>query len=185
MPSSSSIVLDSQAVLAFFRRQAGEATVAKLFTGATQGEIVLGMSVVNWGESWYVLARAYGEKLANEKLALLEQIGLQKVAVDWGTARQAAFYKKFGNIAYADCFAAALAKQWDAPLVTGDREFKSLEAEAGSPALSSRTEAKRARTWRPGFMKSKLPTISMTMKATMRARAKKTPRRVSRVFFMG
>lgn len=129
MPSSSSIVLDSHAVLTFFRRQAGEATVAKLFTEATQGEIILGMSVVNWGEAWYVLARAYSEKLANEKLTLLEQIGLQKVDVDWPMARQAALFKKLGNIAYADCFAAALAKQWNAPLVTGDREFKQLQSE--------------------------------------------------------
>lgn len=124
-----SVVLDSHAVLAFFRREAGEAKVGSLFQQSVKGELRLGMSVINWGEVWYILARSYNEKLADEKLALLEQIGLQKVEVDWPSTQLAAHYKMRGNIAYADCFAAALAKLWDAPLVTGDREFKQLQSE--------------------------------------------------------
>jgi ribonuclease VapC len=34
-----------------------------------------------------------------------------------------------GRIAYADCFAAALAKSRKAELITGDKEFKLLEGE--------------------------------------------------------
>ncbi|MBP9665121.1 MAG: PIN domain-containing protein [Pyrinomonadaceae bacterium] len=41
----------------------------------------------------------------------------------------AAGYKAGGGISYADCFAAALAKQTNATLITGDREFKKLESE--------------------------------------------------------
>jgi predicted nucleic acid-binding protein len=129
MPSLNSIVLDSHAVLAFFRRQAGEAIVGNLFQQSVNGELTLGMSVINWGEVWYILARTHSEKLADEKIALLEQIGLQKAEVDWATTQLAAQYKKRGQVSYADCFAAALAKQWNAPLVTGDREFKALETE--------------------------------------------------------
>jgi predicted nucleic acid-binding protein len=43
--------------------------------------------------------------------------------------RQAAAYKANGNIATGDCFAAALAKDRAAELITGDEEFKMLEGE--------------------------------------------------------
>ena len=42
---------------------------------------------------------------------------------------QAARYKAFHRISYADAFAAALARIRQAHLVTGDREFKHVERE--------------------------------------------------------
>ncbi|NUM62341.1 MAG: PIN domain-containing protein, partial [Ignavibacteriaceae bacterium] len=42
---------------------------------------------------------------------------------------QAAQYKAYHKVSYADAFAAALAKMKKAQLVTGDREFKVLERE--------------------------------------------------------
>jgi predicted nucleic acid-binding protein len=38
-------------------------------------------------------------------------------------------FKTKGKIAYADCFAAALAKDRKAELVTGDNELKQVEGE--------------------------------------------------------
>ena len=43
--------------------------------------------------------------------------------------RQAAIYKATKKLAYADAFAAALAKILNAELVTGDPEFKEIENE--------------------------------------------------------
>jgi len=51
------------------------------------------------------------------------------VEVDWQLTHQAAAYKVNGNISYADCFAAALAKTRKAELITGDEEFKVLQEE--------------------------------------------------------
>ena len=42
---------------------------------------------------------------------------------------QAAGDKSRHKISYADAFAAALAKQQNAELVTGDRQFRALEGE--------------------------------------------------------
>jgi ribonuclease VapC len=51
------------------------------------------------------------------------------VSNDLALARQAAIYKGKHKMAYADCFAAALAKQKNAELITGDPEFKAVEGE--------------------------------------------------------
>jgi predicted nucleic acid-binding protein len=44
-------------------------------------------------------------------------------------AKQAAIFKSSKKMSYADCFAAALAKQRRVELVTGDKEFRQVEGE--------------------------------------------------------
>jgi len=125
MPNS--IVLDSFAVLAFLENEPGHETVAELFHLAAQGEVVLLMTVVNMGEVWYQIAREHSEAIADEKIAALKDLGVKVVDADWQMTRQAALYKKSGGISYADCYAAALAKQSNTYVVTGDAEFKRVE----------------------------------------------------------
>ena len=48
---------------------------------------------------------------------------------DLALAKQAASFKARHKMSYADCFAAALAKQKNAELITGDSEFKAVEKE--------------------------------------------------------
>ena len=48
---------------------------------------------------------------------------------DLKLVREAAKLKATKKMAYADCFAAALAKIRNAELVTGDAEFKEVEGE--------------------------------------------------------
>jgi uncharacterized protein len=67
--------------------------------------------------------------MANDQLSTLMQVGLERVDADWSMVMQAADYKSRHKISYADGFAAALAKQRNAELVTGDREFRVLESE--------------------------------------------------------
>lgn len=87
------------------------------------------MCVVNLGEVWYHFARLQSELVADEALADIQHLGVEIVTADWALTRQAALYKARGGLSYADCFAAALAKAWNAPLVTGDVEFKRVEKE--------------------------------------------------------
>ena len=56
-------------------------------------------------------------------------MAIEIVETDWTLTRQAAVFKANGNIAYADCFAAALAKNNKAELITGDKEFRILVGE--------------------------------------------------------
>lgn len=122
-------VLDSYALMAFFEDEPGADFVRGLIHKAVESGTNLLMSVVNLGEVWYSIARNTSPELADQYINEIKGLGIEIVETDWTLARQAAIFKVGGNISYADCFAAALAKLKKAELVTGDKEFKSLEGE--------------------------------------------------------
>jgi predicted nucleic acid-binding protein len=122
-------VLDSYALLAFFEDEPGADQLCDLLLQAEKrGERLL-MSVINLGEVWYSIARGYSGETADRKLREIRQMAIEIVDADWRLTRQAAAFKAKGRIAYADCFAAALARDRKGELVTGDPEFKLLEEE--------------------------------------------------------
>src|SRR5262249_54441388 len=121
------IVFDSWALMAYFEDEPAAEKVTDLITNAQVDRTAMLMSVVNVGEVWYALARKYSTRDADEAVSDLRAIGIIFSEVDWELTSLAAEYKSRGGISYADCFAAALAKQKKGQLVTGDREFKQLE----------------------------------------------------------
>lgn len=123
------IVLDSWAVLAYLEDENSGQKVAELMGHATEQGIPLLMSVVNAAEVWYILAREVSEADADKGVAGMRQLGIEFTDVDWKLARQAGVYKSKNRMSYADCFAAALAWEHKADLVTGDKEFKQVENE--------------------------------------------------------
>jgi ribonuclease VapC len=122
-------VLDSFALIAYFEDEQGADEVEDLLQQAEKAEIQLLMSVVNLGEVWYIVARAYSPETADEKLRDIQGMAIKIVDVDWGLTIEAAQFKARGKMAYADCFAAALAKKNNAVLITGDPEFKQLSGQ--------------------------------------------------------
>lgn len=124
-------ILDSWALIAFFEDEPAAEAVEKLLTQATADKHKLLLSVVNWGEIYYNTMREVSQEAAEQKAHELAALPIDIVGVgdDLALARQAAIYKATHKMAYADCFAAALAKQKNAELVTGDPEFKTVEKE--------------------------------------------------------
>ena len=122
-------VLDSYALMAFFEDEPGADFVRGLIHKSVESDTTLVMSVVNLGEVWYTIARNNSPELADQYVHEIKGMGIEIVDADWTLTRQAAAFKCSGGISYADCFAAALAKLRKAELVTGDKEFKSLEGE--------------------------------------------------------
>lgn len=120
-------VLDSYAVMAFFESEPGSDAVRQLLLGAVRGELRLLMAVVNLGEVYYSIARSASQEIAEKTIGDFTDLPLGVVDVDWEFARQAALLKAQHPIAFADCFAAALARMHDCPVVTGDPEFHRLE----------------------------------------------------------
>lgn len=122
-------VLDSWAVLAYLEDEGSGQKVADLISDAHEHGIPLFMSVVNAGEVWYILAREVSETEADEGVDGVRQLGIEFVDVDWRLTRRAGTYKSKNRMSYADCFAAALAKEQKAELVTGDKEFRQVESD--------------------------------------------------------
>lgn len=122
-------VLDSWALMAFFQDEPAAEEVERLLIKAAEGRVTLLLCVVNWGEVYYSVARAEGEEVAEQKAAELATLPIEIVPVgdDLRLAREAARLKATHKMAYADCFAAALAKIRNAEVITGDPEFKEVE----------------------------------------------------------
>lgn len=123
------LVLDSWAVLAYLGDEASSQEVADLIAGAHENRIPMCMSSINAGEVWYILAREKSEAEADEAVADLLGLGIELVDATWPLTRIAGGFKAHHRMSYADCFAAALAKDRKADLVTGDKEFKQVEGE--------------------------------------------------------
>ena len=120
-------VLDSYALMAFFEDEPGADFVRSIILKAEDGTTNLLMSVVNLGEVWYSIARTNSEEIADQYINDVQGMAIEIVEVSWQLTRQAAAFKVKGNISYGDCFAAALAKERKAELITGDKEFKVLQ----------------------------------------------------------
>jgi len=116
-------VLDSSALMTFFENRPGAGKVEELLAGAADAQRPLAMSVVNWGEVYYAIWRAHGEKAATAKLQEIAQLPIQVFDVDMELAKLAASLKAQNHLPYADCFAAALAQARKATLVTSDKDF--------------------------------------------------------------
>lgn len=128
---SKEYVLDSYALLAFFEAEPGMETVTRLLEEALRGECRLCMSVVNLGEVLYIVEREKGLPSAQEILARIDELPIEVAIAERTVTLAAAHLKAELPIAYADCFAAALSCLRNAPLVTGDPEFRRVKPEHG------------------------------------------------------
>jgi predicted nucleic acid-binding protein len=126
------MVLDAHALMVLFNDEPGADEVEKILLKAESGTPQLLMSVINWGEIYYSILRGASQEIADAKAHEIAGMRIELVPVDtddFQLIRQAARFKATRKMSYADCFAAALAKLTNAELVTGDREFKVVEAE--------------------------------------------------------
>jgi len=119
-------VLDANALYRFLTGGPGSDTVNRLFKEARDAEEPLRMSVINWGEVYYTIAKAEG---FTETTLIMDRVKLLPLAVlDAGEAvtARAAQLKAGHGLPYADCFAAATAEK-DHVLVTSDaKDFKKI-----------------------------------------------------------
>lgn len=120
-------VLDSHALLAYFEGEASGALVRTLIQEAEQRRIRLYVSLINWGEVFYIVRREKGEVAAHEVVARLDVLPITLRNVDRRLVQAAAILKAAHPIAYADAFAAATANLLNVPVVTGDPEFRCLQ----------------------------------------------------------
>jgi predicted nucleic acid-binding protein len=120
-------VLDSWALLCYLEQEPGYEKIIDLFEKAVESSKPLLMCVVNWGEVYYQVARHFGDQKAQEIEQLIQTLPITLVEANKELTHEAARIKAIKRIAYADCFAVALARLKKAELYTGDPEFKAVE----------------------------------------------------------
>ena len=119
-------VLDSYALLAFFQGGAGGRQVKEILKRARAKRASVHVSVVNMGEIFYIIARRYGFEKAREIMDDIESLPIAVEEAGLERVLKATAIKEKSSVAYANAFAAALAEELKAVLVTGDTEFKKL-----------------------------------------------------------
>ena len=119
-------VLDANALYRFLMNQPGAELVEGLFKRARDADSTLMISVINWGEVYYNIARRRGLPEARAFMGRIRLLPLRVISVDQPITESAAQLKAGHGLHYADCFAAAIAGRTNI-LVTADlKDFKRI-----------------------------------------------------------
>lgn len=124
-------VLDSYALLAYFRSEAGGEKVEQLLNEAVADKHELYMTCINAGEVFYMAHRKDGADKAALVWKAMLQFPIHISEADMNFTYKAAALKAKYKMSYADAFAAALTISKKATLITGDSEFENLSGETG------------------------------------------------------
>jgi len=122
-------VLDSHALLAFFRGEDAAVAVKELLHHAASADRPLHMTEVNYAEVKYILIKKDGAEAWRRAADIMTSLPIEFHPADRRLADLAANFKARHKLSLADAFAAALAKDRKTDLVTGDPEFQPLEKE--------------------------------------------------------
>ena len=120
-------VLDSFALLAYFGAEPGGPRVQALLAAAAADQVVVNLSVINYGELVYITEREQGAFAARRAIAAVDQLPITVVEADRHLTFAAAHVKAHHRLSYANAFAVALTQQMQATLVTGDPGFRAVE----------------------------------------------------------
>lgn len=119
-------VFDASALFAFLRRRPGALKVNELLKEVSRGRAKILMSAVNYGEVYGRILRDLGPEQALTALHAVRPLPIELLDVTPQRALQAADVKAKYKLYYVDSFAAALAVEQKATLVTSDSDFRKL-----------------------------------------------------------
>ena len=128
MKPSGNYVLDSFALLAFLADEPGADIVREVLEYGQRHDGSVWISVINLGECLYIVEREQGLTAAHRVIAALRQLPVKEAIADRERTFAAAHIKAYHKLSFADAFAVALAHEKSAAVVTGDPEFKQVEA---------------------------------------------------------
>lgn len=127
MTSKPTYILDSFALLAYLQGEAGMARVQQSLEGSQKERHRVAMCIINLGEALYIIEREQGMVKAQEALAAIQQLPIEILPADEQTVFAAAHIKANHALSYADAFAAACAQSLNGIVLTGDKEFETVE----------------------------------------------------------
>ena len=119
-------VLDASALFGFLQKTAGAYKVNELLKEALRRHAKVLMSAVNYGEVYGNLLREHGQETALTAVQAVRPLPIEVLDATPQRACEAADDKAKYKLYYADAFAAALAIEYKATLVTSDSDFRRL-----------------------------------------------------------
>jgi predicted nucleic acid-binding protein len=119
-------VFDASALFAFLQDKPGASKVEGLLTEARRGRAKVLMSAVNYGEVYGKILRDSGPEQALRAVHAVSPLPIEVLDATRPRAFQAADVKAKYKLYYVDSFAAALAIEHKATLVTSDSDFRRL-----------------------------------------------------------
>ncbi len=119
-------VLDANALYRYLIGGPGADVVSRLLREARDVDQPLRMSVVNWGEVYYTIARVRGFTETSKIMERVRMLPLAIVDADESITTRAARLKAGHGLAYADCFAAACAGSGDVLVTSDAKDFKKI-----------------------------------------------------------
>jgi len=119
-------VLDASALFAFVEKTRDAIKVNELLKQALRGHAEISMSVVNYGEVYGSILQKHGADRANWAVNAVRPLPIRMVDATPQRSLRAAEIKSKYKLYYVDSFAAALAIECKATLVTSDADFRRL-----------------------------------------------------------
>jgi uncharacterized protein len=127
MIRSKRYVLDSYALLCYLEGEKNADDVAEILKKGLRDEAEIYLSVLSWGELYYILLREQGEEAVELYLKTLGRYPVKIIDADKALTAEAAKIKSSTGLSYTEAFTAALAISRKAVLVTGDKQFQQFE----------------------------------------------------------
>lgn len=119
-------VFDANALLTLIDNKPDQIKVSSLLKEALRGHSQTLMSSVNFAEVYGLLLRRHGKDTAIHSLSAIRPLPIQLEEATTQRCIHAAEIKEMYKLYYFDAFAAALAIEHKATLVTSDTDFRKL-----------------------------------------------------------
>lgn len=119
-------VFDASALFTYLKKKPSANKVNELLKQALDGRADILMSAVNFGEVYGGVLREHGRERALMVMSALQSLPIRLIDINPQRALQAADVKSKYRLYYIDSFAAALAMENKATLVTSDSDFRKL-----------------------------------------------------------
>lgn len=119
-------VFDASALFAFLLKKAGATKVNEVLKEGVRGRAEILMSSVNYGEVYGGILRQHGLDQATAIMSAVNPLPIRMIEISSQRAFRAAEVKLQYRLYYVDSFAAALAIEHKATLVTSDSDFRRM-----------------------------------------------------------
>ena len=121
-------VLDTFALLVYLQDETGTERVMELLQSAQKERCRVCLCIISLGEVLYIVERRRGLTEAQAVLAVIQQTPIEILPADEQTVLAAAHIKANHKLSYADAFTVACAQRLEGSVLTGDKEFETVES---------------------------------------------------------